>query len=169
MGTRLRLVQSDQSEISSIFDLLYEDYTKELLNFYKTHRRVSEYDSENLTYWAIREVLEEDKYPHLGILMHYPLRHLITPSSQLNSEQRAFASCSWSHVDFLLYDRVTRRAKLAIEVDGEQYHRAESTQGQRDEIKDAVLTAIGLPLLRLSTTGSQEKEKIRQCLGAKNE
>ena len=161
--------KSNQSEISSIFDLLYEDYTKELLNFYKTHRRVSEYDSENLTYWAIREVLEEDKYPHLGILMHYPLRHLITPSSQLNSEQRAFASCSWSHVDFLLYDRVTRRAKLAIEVDGEQYHRAESTQGQRDEIKDAVLTAIGLPLLRLSTTGSQEKEKIRQCLGAKNE
>ena len=161
--------KSDQSEISSIFDLLYEDYTKELLNFYKTHRRVSEYDSENLTYWAIREVLEEDKYPHLGILMHYPLRHLITPSSQLNSEQRAFASCSWSHVDFLLYDRVTRRAKLAIEVDGEQYHRAKSTQGQRDEIKDAVLTAIGLPLLRLSTTGSQEKEKIRQCLGAKNE
>ena len=161
--------KSDQSEISSIFDLLYEDYTKELLDFYKTHRRVSEYDSENLTYWAIRDVLKEDGYSHLGILMHYPLRHLITPSSQLNSEQRAFASCSWSHVDFLLYDRVTRRARLAIEVDGTQYHRTESLQGQRDDLKDSILKAIGLPLLRLSTAGSQEKEKIRQCLGAKSE
>lgn len=161
--------KSDQSEISSIFDLLYEDYTKELLDFYKTHRRVSEYDSENLTYWAIRDVLKEDGYSHLGILMHYPLRHLITPSSPLSQEQRAFASCSWSHVDFLLYDRVTRRARLAIEVDGTQYHRTESAQWQRDDLKDAILKAIGLPLLRLSTAGSQEKEKIRQYLGAKNE
>ena len=161
--------KSDQSEISSIFDLLYEDYTKELLDFYKTHRRVSEYDSENLTYWAIRDVLKEDGYSHLGILMHYPLRHLITPSSQLNSEQCAFASCSWSHVDFLLYDRVTRRARLAIEVDGTQYHRTESLQGQRDDLKDSILKAIGLQLLRLSTAGSQEKERIRQCLSSKTE
>ncbi|MBR4213654.1 MAG: DUF2726 domain-containing protein [Bacteroidales bacterium] len=159
--------KSEQSEISSIFDLLYEDYTKELLDFYKTHRRVSEYDSENLTYWAIRDVLKEDELHHYGILMHYPLRHLITPSSHLNQEQRAFASCSWSHIDFLIYDRVSRRAKLAIEVDGTQYHQAESRQGKRDDLKNAVLNAIGLPLLRLSTSGSQEKEKIRQYLEAK--
>jgi len=156
--------KSKQSEISSIYDLLYEDYTQDLLNFYKTHKRVSEYDSENLTYWTIQETIEEKGFKHLGILMHYPLRHLITSSSVLSSEQRVYASRSWTHVDFLIYDTVSHKAKLAIEVDGTQYHKRNSDQGQRDMMKDSILAAIGLPLLRLSTAGSQEKERIAQAL-----
>ncbi len=155
---------SEQSEISSIFDLLYEDYTQELLNFYKTHKRVSDYDSENLTYWAIRDVIKERGMEHLGILMHYPLRHLVTSASNLTQEQRAYSSRSWTHVDFLIFDTVTHKAKLAIEVDGTQYHKTSSDQGKRDVMKDSILKAIGLPLLRFSTTGSQEKEKISQAL-----
>lgn len=158
-----------QSEISSIYDLLYRDYTQELLNFYKTHpRRVSEYDSENLTYWAIRDVLREKGFAHFDVLMHYPLRHLVTFASNLTPEQRTYASRSWTHLDFLVYDTVTHKAKLAIEVDGTQYHRRGSHQGQRDQIKDSILEAIGLPLLRLSTNGSQEKEKIAQALARTN-
>ena len=156
--------KSEQSEISSIFDLLYEDYTQELLNFYKTHKRVSEYDSENLTYWAISDTIKDIGYTHLGILMHYPLRHLVTAASNLSPEQRAYASRSWTHVDFLVYDTVTHKAKLAIEVDGTQYHKTGSDQGRRDLMKDSVLAAIGLPILRLSTAGSQEKEKIATAL-----
>lgn len=156
--------KSEQSEISSIFDLLYEDYTQELLNFYKTHKRVSDYDSENLTYWAIRDIIKERGMEHLGILMHYPLRHLVTSASNLTQEQRAYASRSWTHVDFLIFDTVTHKAKLAIEVDGTQYHKTSSDQGKRDVMKDSILKTIGLPLLRFSTTGSQEKEKISQAL-----
>lgn len=156
--------KSDQSEISSIFDLLYEDYTQELLNFYKTHKRVSEFDSENLTYWAIHDTIKENGYTHLGILMHYPLRHLVTVASHLSPEQRAYASCSWTHIDFLVYDTVTHKAKLAIEVDGTQYHKAGSEQSRRDAMKDSILSSIHLQLLRLSTAGSQEKRKIALAL-----
>ena len=156
--------KSEQSEISSIFDLLYEDYTQELLNFYKTHKRVSEYDSENLTYWAISDTIKEEGYTHLGILMHYPLRHLVTAASDLTPEQRAYASHSWTHIDFLVYDTVTHKAKLAIEVDGTHYHKIGSDQGRRDLMKDSVLAAIGLPLLRLGTAGSQEQDRIRAAL-----
>ena len=156
--------KSERSEISSIYDLLYEDYTKELLNFYKTHKRVSEFDSENLTYWALQDTIKEQGFQHLGILMHYPLRHLITMDSSLTPEQRSYASNPWTHLDFLIYDCVTHKAKLAIEVDGTQYHKADSDQGRRDLIKDSVLKAIGLPRLRLSTAGSQEKEKIAAAL-----
>lgn len=156
--------KSEQSEISSIFDLLYEDYTQELLNFYKTHKRVSEYDSENLTYWAISDTIKEKGFTHLGILMHYPLRHLVTAASNLTPEQRAYSCRSWTHIDFLVYDSVTHKAKLAIEVDGTQYHKTGSDQGRRDLMKDSVLATIGLPLLRLSTAGSQEKEKIARAL-----
>ena len=153
-----------ESEISSIFDLLYEDYTQELLEFYETHNRVSEYDSENLAYWAIHDTIKEIGLTHLGVLMHYPLRHLVTSASNLTPEQRAYASRSWTHVDFLVYDSVSHKAKLAIEVDGTQYHKTSSNQGRRDVMKDSILASIGLPLLRLSTAGSQEKEKIRQAL-----
>ena len=156
--------ETKQSRISSIFDLLYEDYTKELMLFYETHKRVSEFDSENLTYWTIHEVLKEKGYDHMSVLMHYPLRYLITPESPLTNEQRSYASRSWTHLDFLIYDTVSHKAKLAIEVDGTQYHKGESAQGHRDRIKDSVLEAIGLPLLRLSTAGSGEKEKIAQAL-----
>jgi superfamily I DNA and/or RNA helicase len=156
--------KSEESEISSIYDLLYEDYTQELLNFYKTHKRVSDYDSENLTYWAIHDTIKEQGFAHLGILMHYPLRHLVTSASDLTPEQRAYASRSWTHVDFLIYDTVSHKAKLAIEVDGTQYHKASSNQGRRDMMKDSILESIGLPLLRLSTTGSREKERIAQAL-----
>lgn len=155
---------SEQSEISSIYDLLYQDYTKELLAFYETHRRVSDYDSENLTYWAIHDTIREHGLPHLDVLMHYPLRYLVTSTSNLTPEQRAYASRSWTHVDFLIYDTVSHKAKLAIEVDGTHYHKFGSSQGKRDTIKDSILSAIGLPLLRLSTSGSQEKEKIAKAL-----
>ena len=154
----------EESKISSIFDLLYEDYTLERVAFFKTHKRVSEHDSENLAYWAIQEVLKENAITNVGILIHYPLRHLITAASGLTEEQYKYASHSWTHLDFLLYDSVTHKAKLAIEVDGTQYHKSNSDQGRRDTMKDAVLETIGLPLLRLSTAGSQEKERIVKAI-----
>lgn len=156
--------RSDISEISSIFDLLYEDYSQELLNFYKNHKRVSDYNSENLAYWAIYDTIKEKGLKHLDILMHYPLRHLITPQSRLTNEERLYASHPWTHIDFLVFDTVTHKAKLAIEVDGTQYHKTGSKQSQRDEMKDSILSSIGLPLLRLSTAGSREKERISQAL-----
>ena len=152
------------SKVASIYDLLYEDYTKELLDFYKNHRRVSEFDSENLTYWAIREVIQKQRSAHLGIILHYPLRYLLTPSTVLTDEQRTYASHSWTHLDFLIFDKVTHKPRLAIEVDGTQFHRKESLQGHRDSLKDSVLEAVGLRLLRLSTNGSCEKEKIADAL-----
>ena len=96
--------------------------------------------------------------------MHYPLRHLITPQSRLTNEERLYASHPWTHIDFLVFDTVTHKAKLAIEVDGTQYHKADSDQGRRDALKDSVLESIGLRLLRLSTAGSQERERIGWAL-----
>ena len=89
---------------------------------------------------------------------------VITPSSNLTEEQRRYASHPWTHLDFLVYDTVTHKAKLAIEVDGTQYHKADSDQGRRDALKDSVLESIGLKLLRLSTAGSQERERIGLAL-----
>lgn len=154
-----------RSQVSSIFDLLYEDNTQQLLQFFESHKRVSQYDSENLMYWKIQDII---KNKHLGVLMHYPLRHLITPASELTESQKKYATHPWTHLDFLIYDTVSHKAKLAIEVDGTRYHKEDSKQHQRDEMKDAILASIGLPLLRFSTVGSNEKETILRALTGQN-
>jgi hypothetical protein len=53
---------------------------------------------------------------------------------------------------------------LAIETDGYNFHHEETDQHLRDEMKNHILDVYGLPLLRLSTTGSGEKDKIIKAL-----
>ena len=109
-------------------------------------------------YWTLQDIIKEK---HLGVLMHYPLRHLITPASELTESQKKYATHPWTHLDFLVYDTVSHKAKLAIEVDGKRYHK-------EDEMKDAILASIGLPLLRFSTVGSNEEDILRLALTGQN-
>ena len=51
-----------------------------------------------------------------------------------------------------------------IEVDGTAFHKAESKQAERDMKKNSILEKCAVPLLRLRTDGSGEKEKIRNAL-----
>ncbi len=152
------------SSVHSIFDLLYESYTNERLEFLRTHKRVSEFDSETITYWTIKDVLTEEN-SNFKILLHYPLRRLITKTSKLTDEQLKYASHPWTHIDFLVYNPVTHKAIHAFEVDGTAFHHEDSKQGHRDQLKNSVLEAIHLGLCRLRTDGSNEKEKIRKALG----
>ena len=45
-------------------------------------------------------------------------------------------------------------------MDGVLHHRFDEVQVARDRRKNGILVKIGLPLLRLSTDGSSEKERI---------
>ena len=157
---------SIQSRIHSVFDLLYEDYSKERLDYLNKYKRwrVSDYDSEVIMYRTIIETLGRKNLTHNRVLLHYPLRQLISASSQLTPEERAYANRSWTHLDFLIYNTVTHKAVMAVEVDGTRYHQANSLQAQRDSLKDSILESIHLPLLRLSTAGSGEVEKLSQAL-----
>jgi hypothetical protein len=44
------------------------------------------------------------------------------------------------------------------------FHQAGSEQAKRDELKNSILDKVGIPLLRLSTDGSNEKNKIINAL-----
>ncbi|MBQ8097909.1 MAG: DUF2726 domain-containing protein [Bacteroidaceae bacterium] len=65
-----------------------------------------------------------------------------------------------THLDFLIVNHVTKKPILTIENDGYNFHNEETDQHRRDEMKNHILDVYGLPLLRLSTTGSGEKAKI---------
>jgi hypothetical protein len=61
--------------VESIFDLLYSQYKKERQKFLKNKTKISQYDSENIFYLLLSEVIKD--YPFLEIAFQYPLNLLI--------------------------------------------------------------------------------------------
>lgn len=133
--------------------------------FLAGHRSISDYDSENLTFSLIENILREyPEYSHMGVFCHTPLRAIIRDWSLLNDEERKYVSHYATHLDFLIVNHVSKKPLLAIETDGYNFHNDETAQHRRDEMKNHILETYGLPLLRLSTTGSGEKDKIIKFL-----
>ena len=145
------------SKIHSIFDYLYEQYTDARIAYLKKHKKISEYDSENLTFALIEDILQENiNMCHLNIICHLPLYMLIQDYSLLNTEESKYAANINTHIDFLIYNRVSKQPVLAIETDGYMYHKSGTRQAERDVKKDHILELYGIPLVRLSTIGSNE-------------
>ena len=150
-----------ESKVSSIFDYLYSQYTKERIAFLSSHKNISVYDSENLTYSLLESIIQEyPQFSHLGTLCHTPVRVVIHDWSLLDEEERRYASHYGTHLDFLIINHVTKKPVMAIETDGYSFHHDGTEQHQRDLLKNRILEKYGLPLMRLSTTGSGEKEKV---------
>lgn len=152
------------SKIYSIFDYLYKQYTEQRKVYLKNHKRISEYDSENLMYGLIKEILSEDKYSSLDVVCHFPMNLLIKNLELLEEGDCQYVRNPAAHVDFLLYNRISKKPVLAIEVDGYEYHKKDSRQASRDLRKDHILALYEIPLLRFQTNGSREKEKIMEAL-----
>ena len=55
-------------------------------------------------------------------------------------------------------DDKCKKPVLAVEVDGYEYHKADTVQASRDLLKDHILDFYEIPLLRFKTNGSREKE-----------
>lgn len=149
------------SKIHSIFDYLYEQYTDARIAYLKKHKKISEYDSENLTFALIEDILQENiNMRHLNIICHLPLYMLIQDYSLLNAEESKYAANINTHINFLIYNRVSKQPVLAIETDGYTYHKSGTRQAERDVKKDHILELYGIPLVRLSTIGSNEKKVV---------
>lgn len=155
------------SPVHSIFDLLAKEKRNELNEYLKQHKTVSNIISENLMYSIIEEIKLENKMPFLEIAIHYPFKMLLRDYEKLKmlgNRYYEYATNSWTHVDFLLYDSLSHKPILVVEVDGFSYHHENSLQKQRDKMKNAILELYGIPYIRFSTMGSQEKEKLTQLL-----
>lgn len=148
------------SEISSVFDYLYEAYTAKRLEYLSKHEKISEYDSENLMYALIQEELDRQDDAALGVVCHMPLNVLLRDLSKLDARECDFVNSGLSHLDFLIYNRVSKKPLLAIEVDGFHYHKEGTEQARRDETKNHILEAYHLPLLRFATNGSGERQQL---------
>ena len=155
-----------QSEVSSVFDLLYKQYTSQRLDSLANKPVVSDYISENLFYNTLMEAITALGLVHIDVLCHYPVARFISDWSLLTEEEKAFASNRLSHVDFLVYNSLTKRPLLVIEVDGWYYHKRQGGQVTRDALKDKLLAKFGLPLHRILTTDTVNVESLTALLSS---
>ena len=153
-----------ESKVYSVFDLLYKDYSKELLKKYQDPKNISIYKSENLIYSLIEEVISELDLKNIDIVFNQPLKMLIKDTSLLTNDEQKFVNNPSTHTDFLLFNKVSKAPILVVEVDGYQYHENNPIQLKRDTKKDLILKKYGISILRLKTNHSNEKEKLKEVL-----
>lgn len=153
-----------QSELNSIFDLLYKGYEEERARIIRKSGRVSEFDSENLMFVLIKQVLVDDKFSKYDVLVHFPIRQLIKDFSKLDEKEAKYASNALTHLDFLIYNKLGKVPILGIEVDGFEFHKQGTQQVERDKMKDKILEKYNFPILRFRTNESNEKAKLTDKL-----
>ncbi len=148
------------SNVFSVFDLLYKGYSEKRRDFLKSHNRISEYDSENLIYAIIESMLKKPEFKSVDCVVHTPLNTLIRDYSLLTQDEAMFARNPLTHMDFLLYHKMDKHPVLVIEVDGFRYHQEGTRQAERDSLKNSILEKCGVPVLRLRTNESGEEKRL---------
>ena len=151
------------SAVVSVFDLLYRAYSQRLRPLAARLRKELKYPSEDIIWTVLHDIIAEQRYAHMTVGSQVLLRNLLPNLGRLTLAQRAYIQHRAS-VDFVVYNRVTNQPLLAIEVDGFAFHENSPDQRARDALKNEILDAHQMPLLRLPTTGSREHQQIRQAL-----
>jgi Superfamily I DNA and RNA helicases and helicase subunits len=149
-----------ESKLRSVFDYLYKGYEQKRAEIISKSGSKSNFDSETLMYVLISNTLKQDKFSKYDVALNFPLRNVIRDFSMLTEDEQKYARHCNTHLDFLIYNKLGKNPILAIEVDGFEYHKAGTEQAERDKKKDRILAKYELPLLRFSTTGSGEKQKL---------
>jgi superfamily I DNA and/or RNA helicase len=153
-----------QSEIYSVFDYLYKSYSKKRQELLKKQKRISEYDSENLMNMLIKETLLVDSFTKCDVVSHVPLNMIIRDLHNLNDEETAYVMHYCTHVDFLIYNKLSKQPVLVIEVDGYSFHGPNTRQSQRDIMKDEIFHKYGIPIVRFKTNESGERKRLEEVL-----
>ena len=153
-----------ESKIHSVFDILYKQYTAERLAYEAQDNKVSQYLSENIIYETLIKAIDNIQMTNWNVVCHYPISRLITDFEGLDTQEIAFISNSLSHVDFLIYNSITKKPLMAIEVDGWKYHNLSEVQQSRDKLKDDILKKYGLKPYRISTVDTINVETIEDIL-----
>ncbi|WP_102261170.1 AAA domain-containing protein [Mesobacillus jeotgali] len=169
IGDLVRYIQYNNfeiidSEIYSVFDLLYRSYSKKLLKELKSSKKVSKYQSENFMNNVIDKILSLPEFQNLSHVLHQPLRMLIKDTSKLTQEERKYALNVLTHTDFVIFNKVDKKPVLVVEVDGHAYHANNPIQLKRDRMKDSILKKYNIPIIRMETTGSNEETRLREKL-----
>ncbi len=154
-----------ESQVLSVFDLLYKEYSDALRGFRERVRffNASRHYSENIMHALIEQLLKEPQWCDFELGNQVLLANLFPDLGLLDEEERRFVR-STSSVDFVIYHKLDRSVAAAIEVDGFAFHENNPEQLRRDEIKDRIFSKYGKRLERFPTNGHQEESRLRSLL-----
>ena len=152
-----------ESQVISVFDLLYREYSDKLCALKARVDRRSKFLSEDIIHAVLTDLLAQESYSNLIFTTQVLLKNLIAENEILTKEERAYIDHRAS-LDFVIYNKFDRKCVLAIEVDGFESHENNPRQLTRDALKDSILDKYQIPLLRLRTNGSGEEERIKEKL-----
>jgi len=149
-----------ESEIVSVFDLLYKEYSEKLLKFKKKLKKRADIESENLIYNLLEDILECKEYNNLDFKYQVKLSNLVKLDKTKNEREIRFLNHHKTSADFVIYNKFNKQPVLVIEVDSVKHHEDNPEQIKRDKIKNELLERSAVDILRLPSNGSREKEKI---------
>jgi very-short-patch-repair endonuclease len=110
----------------------------------------------------IDEVLND--YGYIGYSMHTRLATLVNNTDIFSVEEKRYILHPLTHVDFLIYHKVSKEKLFVLEVDGIKYHEQDKKQAEHDEIKDRVLKLNNIPIYRFKTNESNEKQRLIEII-----
>jgi len=149
-----------ESTVTSVFDLLYSEYSNILLSRYK--ERPNDHKTELLMCDLINEVLKD--YSYIGYSMHTRLGSFVNVPDTFSDEEKKYLLHPLTHVDFLFYNKVSKEKLFVLEVDGIEFHEQDEKQTKRDEIKDRALLLNNILMYRFKTNESNEKQRLIDIL-----
>lgn len=154
-----------ESEIISIFDLLYRDYSDKLRNFREKVGKYqsSRHKSENIMHALLDTILKDTRYKDFRLANQVLLMNLFPNLNILEEEEQRFVR-NRASVDFVIYYKFDNSPALIIEVDGYAFHENNPKQLERDAKKEEIFKKYGVPLHRFPTTGSGEESKLKELL-----
>ena len=153
-----------KGSVCSVFDILYKEFAPSFQDYMRENNLIVGSPAEVIIDRLLtNEIFSDPRFASVDSVREYRLRDLIAQADLLPEEQYAYIQRN-ARLDFLLYNKMDKRAILAIEVDGVSFHQNNVQQEKRDAMKDAILHQVGIPILRLSTDGSNEKKRIQQAL-----
>lgn len=149
-----------ESQIVSVFDLLYKEYSHKLDKLNKSLLHRSKFKSENIMDTILRNEFKKDEYKDYYYDREMILRNFFKTIDNLNEEEKKYVN-NGARVDFVIYDNMNNKPVLFIEVDGFEYHKNNPKQLEKDKLKDSIAQKNGIDILRFETGGEHyDEEKI---------
>lgn len=147
-----------ESNLISVFDLLYKEYSKKLDSLNKRLFTRLKYKSENIIDTILFDILNRKEFEDYIYTRQVFMKNVVKNTESFNSREINFINRA--SFDFVIYDKLNYQPVLVIEVDGFKFHENNLVQLNRDKIKNNICKKINLPLIRLKTNYTYSEEDI---------
>lgn len=141
-----------------VFDHIYKKYLGESIDSRETASagEASEKDISSV----ISDILLDDRYSMIDCIRNYPLHELIGNWDMLNDREREYAIDPTVTVEYLLFNRISKKPVLAVEDVGFEYNKNGTVEYSRDLMKDNLLGKCSVPLVKYDPEEDGKKKII---------